>query len=153
MKKVTFWYIVLIAAIFDCGSQVVMESEPPLHIIDAVYERTREDSILLRIELDNAAGVTMLKVHYMGRWARPELRQDQTTTTVSVNFHRQEKNITMHSDPRREVGNQPPPLKGDKKGDPFFNLGPDEAILYYESDGRPAYFKVSGIRKGIRPGD
>ena len=51
--------------------------------------------------------------------------------------------IIMHADPKKEFGNQPPPLQEKIP----FELKEDEAILLYHVKGKAKYFKITGIKE------
>jgi hypothetical protein len=145
-------YILLFATIFGAGAQIAMESSPPFQILDATKEDTGQNSVLITIELTGSSEITFKRMYYMGHWAALETSHNQPVTVVSARFDGQNKSINMHSDATREVGNQPPLLnKGDRGALP--RLDADEAILLYEYNGRPGYFKVSGIGNPARPID
>ena len=58
----------------------------------------------------------------------------------------------MHSDPKEEVGNQPPGSINRKNADFPFDLNRDEAVVSYKvmtgdpKNNKVTYFKITGIK-------
>ncbi|MFD0863085.1 hypothetical protein ACFQ1M_12795 [Sungkyunkwania multivorans] len=52
-----------------------------------------------------------------------------------------ERDLILHEDPKKEVGNQPPKIKEEMP----FKMAVDECVISYKEDGATKYFKVEGI--------
>jgi len=146
MKNVIFWYLVICTAIFECSSQVGMDNSPPFLITAASSFETGGNIIVLTIKISHTTAVSFRKIYYLDRWADLEIDRNGPETVLSARLNLQKKRIIMHSDPREEIGNQPPLINKGSKAEPYLKNYPDEAILLYEFENRPFYYKVSGIR-------
>ena len=67
-------------------------------------------------------------------------------TMATAKFENHKPDIVMHSDPKKEVGNQPPRLRTEEEKTFPFELNADEAVLSYLENGKVKYVKISGVK-------
>lgn len=153
MKHMIATLIVLSLGLSGCSSQKKLTEDPPFTVKDAMCQSWvggREESgtgMEVSLSLDGLpeTGLTLNQLFFRGRVGDISLSTAQGSTKVTCSFTDQKKDISMHSDPMKEVGNQPPRIKTDAEKDFPFELGQDEAVISYLVGDHIHYYKISGI--------
>ncbi len=159
MKIKSTFYIILgcIITLQGCSSQKHLESSAPFQVEKATCQEwvggREESGTGFRLQLPIVAAtvddVAFKEVFFRGTILEAQLEKDNEKMMVVCNYTSskvERPDIIMHSDPKKEVGNQPPKL--DKKRAKFpFELKPDEAVISYSEKGsnKLKYIKIAGI--------
>lgn len=160
MKIKNAIYIIMGCALTlqGCSSQKRLENNAPFTIEKASCQEWvggKEESgsgFRLRLPLESAIiadEIQFKEVFFRGAIMEAELEKNDDKMTVLCNYFRvkgAKPDIIMHSDPKKEVGNQPPRLENQGRKFPF-ELKSDEAIISYSEKGskKVKYVKIGGI--------
>ena len=153
MKQMMATLIVLTLGLSGCSSQKKLSEEAPFVVKDAVCQTWvggREESgkgMEVRLDLSSISEdqVELHQLFFRGRVADITISTSEKGTMATCNFIEQEKQISMHSDPMKEVGNQPPRMKSAEEKKFPFELGPDEAVISYREGDHVRYYKITGV--------
>lgn len=156
--------IVTIFSLYGCSSQKKFAIAPPFSINNPSYQQYaggREESgtgfiLQFPVDLEDGNEIEFLEVFFRGNVLKAELEEQGENLRIICN-HRdadeaEKPDIIMHSDPKKEVGNQPPGSISKKNKDFPFELKKDEAVISYKNiAGDPkkskiTYFKITGIK-------
>ena len=156
--------IVTIFSLYGCSSQKKFTTAPPFSINNPSYQQYaggREESgtgFILQFPVDLEAGneVEFVEVFFRGHVLKAELEEQGENLRIICNYRDSDEDkkpdIIMHSDPKMEVGNQPPGSISKKNKDFPFELEKDEAVIGYKNitadpqKSEITYFKISGIK-------
>jgi len=157
--------IVTIFSLYGCSSQKKFTISPPFSINNPSYQQYaggREESgtgfiLQFPVDLEEGNEVKFLDVFFRGHVLNADLEGEEgETRRIICNYKNTDEekkpDIIMHSDPKKEVGNQPPGSISKENEDFPFDLKKDEAVISYKNiTGDPqkskvAYFKISGIK-------
>ena len=153
MKHIMSAIIVLSLGLSGCSSQKKLTEEAPFVVKDAVCQTWvggREESgkgmeVKFSVDGFTGDGMELSQLYFRGRVADISLSATEEGTTATCIFIEQEKDISMHSDPMKEVGNQPPRMKSAEEKEFPFELGQDEAVISYREGDHMRYVKISGV--------
>ena len=153
MKHMMSAILVFSLGLSGCSSQKKITEEAPFAVKDAVCQTWvggREESghgMEVKFSLEGASDkqVDFSQLFFRGRVADIALSSSEEGTIATCTFVEQDKNISMHSDPMKEVGNQPPRVKSKAEKNFPFELAQDEAVISYMEGDRMHYFKISGV--------
>lgn len=141
--------IVAVILFSHCGSSQIFEAEAPVEMDTAYVEpwtageekQYKGVNLLFPVRMD---GKTVLDTVYYRYKKAPLLRIQKDNYLVykaTLELDTAPYDMVMHTDPREEAGNRPPPRKQHD-----FDLKDDEAIISYTRKGKIRYFKVSGLQ-------
>ncbi|UJH69008.1 hypothetical protein [Allomuricauda sp. SCSIO 65647] len=154
MRLFTYMIVVMLFSMSGCSSQKKLVDDPPFETGDATCQRWvggRAESgsgMLLSIPITGklSENAEIQKAYFRGKVADVNMKEKDGQWLAIANFIDQKgdkPDMIMHSDPKKEVGNQPPKLQ-----EKFpFELEADECVMGYEEDGKMNYFKVAGIKE------
>lgn len=114
-----------------------LRETPPFQVVECLCT---EGQISMALKKDDAVSNFMpYKVYLSGSWYNLKKKASGNTLRVS-SIPRPEKDLEMHADPRKEVGNQPPsisgmPDPGDLSKKPILAYFEGKALYYSELDG------------------
>jgi hypothetical protein len=163
--KNTSIIILAVFSLYGCSSQKKLTPEPPFSINSPSYQKYvggREESatgfkLQLPVEVNAGHEIKFLEVFFMGHVLESELEEEGEDRRVVCDYkdpvENKKPDIIMHSDPKEEVGNQPPASINKLNEDFPFDLNEDEAVLSYQiiggdrQKGKVNYFKITGIKK------
>lgn len=156
MKNLYLATILLIMGLSGCSSQKKIEAKAPFTVENATCESFvggREESgsgfvVKMPITAEANTDISYQKIYFRGHILSLQEVSDQGDIVLEGVYHREDAakpDIIMHADPKKEVGNQPPKLKSEKKDFPF-SLNPDQAIVEYTQGGDTKYFMIEGIK-------
>lgn len=121
-----------------------MEQTPPFTVYSSSLH-TKEGRTILRCQLYSVAGGLIFKrICYRGVWAAISTSGEGEYLVLKAKFEKGGKELTMHADPRKEVGNQPPFLKKGK-GEKECSGSENQALLVYEYKGSEFNYVLQGI--------
>ncbi|MGB5459261.1 MAG: hypothetical protein WBM91_03365 [Eudoraea sp.] len=163
--KNTSIIILTVFSLYGCSSQKKLTTAPPFSINNPSYQQYvggREESgtgFILQLPVDVEAGneIDFLEVFFKGHVLEAEIKEDGENLRIVCNYkdtsEDKKPDIIMHSDPKEEVGNQPPASINRKNADFPFDLDNDEAVISYKiitgdpQNNKVSYFKITGIKK------
>lgn len=154
MKTITYIILVLGFSLTGCSSQKKLVENTPFETGEATCQRWsggRAESgsgILLQIPLEsnNLGQMKLQQAYFRGKVTDINMKSNEGSWFAEANFmvnKRGKPDMVMHSDPNKEVGNQPPKMK-DKIP---FELKDDECVLSYLDRNKVKYFKLTGIKE------
>ncbi|MBT8182818.1 MAG: hypothetical protein KJO53_14655 [Eudoraea sp.] len=156
--------IVTIFSLYGCSSQKKFTTAPPFSIHNPSYQQYaggREESgtgFILQLPVDLEAGneIEFIEVFFRGHVLKPELEEQGENVRIVCNHRDSDEDkkpdIIMHSDPKMEVGNQPPGSISKKDKDFPFELKKGEAVISFKNitadpqKSKITYFKITGIK-------
>ena len=154
MKTVTYIILALGFSLFGCNSQKKLVENPPFKTGEATCQQWaggRAESgsgILLQIPLtnDNIGQRKLQQAYFRGKVADIKMKSNDGVWFAEANFRQsntKKPDIVMHSDAKKEVGNQPPTMNKELP----FELGENECVISYDEEGKTKYFKISDIKE------
>ena len=157
MKNAVYIILGCILTLHGCSSQKKLESSAPFAIEKAICQEWvggKEESdkgyrLQLPVVLVDADSIQFKDVFFRGAIMEAQVEKDNEGMTLVCNYFREKTvkpDIIMHSDAKKEVGNQPPKLVS--KDDEFpFELQSDEAVISYLEQGskKVKYIKIAGV--------
>ena len=156
--------IVTIFSLYGCSSQKKFVTAPPFSINNPSYQQYaggREESgtgFIVQFPVDMEAGneIEFVEVFFRGHVLKAELEEQGENIRIVCNHRNSDQDkkpdIIMHSDPKMEVGNQPPGSISKKDKDFPFELKKDEAVISYKTittepqKSKITFFKINGIK-------
>lgn len=163
--KNTSIIILSVFSLYGCSSQKKLTIDPPFSINNPSYQQYaggREESgtgFILQLPVDVGASneIEFLEVFFRGHVLKAKIKEEGENLQIICNYKDSKEgkkpDIIMHSDPKEEVGNQPPGSINRKNADFPFDLDKDEAVVSYKiitedpQNSKVAYFKIAGIKK------
>lgn len=164
MKNVSILMILTAFSFYGCSSQKNLNTNPPFSIANPTcqqYAGGLEDSgkgfiLELPVSLDEGVEIEFQEVFFRGHVLVPEIKKEGESFMIICNYKHTAKekkpDIIMHSDPKKEVGNQPPGSISKEKDDFPFSLNKNEAVISYinttgnDNNSKVVYSKVKGIK-------
>lgn len=155
MKTVLpFLYVTLVMAGFSqCSSQkMVAKGEEPFKLGEIYAEpfsggaAGMASGTNLFIPVEEGKEIELDSVYYHGKAVKLEkVQRDSYLVYIGrfVNDDESPRDIIMHADPKKEVGNQPPPLR---KKLPI-ELKENEAVISFKQGKELKYFKLDSIKQ------
>ncbi len=169
MKSASILIILTVFGFYGCSSQKNLTTSPPFKVNNPIcqqYAGGREESgtgfvLQLPVSVEGDAEIVFLEVFFRGHELEAEKKGEGEDLMIVCNYKdtgkHEKPDIIMHSDPKKEVGNQLPGSISEKNTDFPFDLKKDEAVLSYkitsegDHESEVMYFKISGIKdKPIR---
>lgn len=162
--KIASLLLVTIFSLYGCSSQKKLTMAPPFSINNPSYQEYaggREESgtgfiLNFPVDIETGSEIEFLEVFFRGHVLQAELEKDGENLYISCDYkdviEGKKPDIIMHSDPKKEVGNQPPGSISKENQDFPFELKEDEGVVSYKNTaGDPqknkiAYFKITGIK-------
>ncbi|MBT8236385.1 MAG: hypothetical protein KJO04_09350 [Bacteroidia bacterium] len=145
--------LILMMGLYACSSQKKLTADAPFTVSKAIcqtwiggMEQTGHGTeVTLTLDAFAMDQITLKELYFRGRVG--EITMGDTTDGIQAkcNFFEQPKEIAMHSDPAREVGNQPPRVRSKKEVEFPFELKPDEAVISYMENDSLKFFKVGNV--------
>lgn len=153
MKRSMFVLLILMMGLYACSSQKKLTAEAPFTISKAIcqtwvggMEQTGHGTeVTLDLEALQTDQIILKEMYFRGRIGDITMATTADGIKATCNFIEQPKEIAMHSDPAKEVGNQPPRLKSEKEMKFPFELEPDEAVVSYMENDSLKFFKVVDV--------
>ncbi len=153
MRRSMIALLILMMGLYACSSQKKLTADAPFTISKAIcqtwtggMEQTGHGTEVT-LTLDGLAmdQITLKELYFRGRVG--DITMGNTTEGIQAkcNFIEQPKEISMHSDPAKEVGNQPPRVRSKKEMEFPFELKPDEAVISYIENDILKFFKVDNV--------
>lgn len=159
MKAIKFSFIIIVVLCFgltSCSSQKTLQPDAPFEIGKATVQEWlggREESgtgylVSVPVSLITKE-VRFQELYYKGQIVQVTTENKEEGFLVQANFVNapNKSDLVMHSDSLKEVGNQPPPIRGKSTPDFPFELTPNEAVLSYVVKNRVKYVKISGVKE------
>ena len=154
MKLFTFAMIVIAFSLSSCSSQKKLVDNPPFELGEASCQSWKGgraetgSGMLLEIPVmgDNLDNLKMQEAYCRGKVAPVTFASKDGVWMAKANFmdvSEEKADMVMHSDGNKEVGNQPPKLKGKFP----FELEPTECVVSYLDGGKLVYVKIDGIKE------
>lgn len=153
MKRSMLALLILMMGLYACSSQKKLTEEAPFAISNAVCQTWvggMEQSghgteVTLDLDALPNAQITLVEMYFRGRVGALKMATTPDGIKATCNFIEQPKEIAMHSDPAKEVGNQPPRVRSEKEIKFPFELEPNEAVVSYLENDSLKYFKVVNV--------
>lgn len=158
MKNILNLSILTIASIvlFSCSStsqvsEYKLTNKPPFNILNSFYQtevgvQQSVKNVILTIETDNSA-VILDSIYFRNKKALLEKAQNNSNNkyVAHFTFKNNSRNLNLHSDSKKEFGNQVPDFSTKIP----FNLKQNEAVVSYLYKGKTTYFKVINIKEKL----
>ncbi len=147
--------VILIFVLFgfsQCGNSQKIVEDPPFVLGEVMAEdwvagvKGGGSGTNLFIPVEKGKEILLDSVYFRGKSVKLEKVQRDTYLVYIGRFKsevNQKKDIILHKDPKKEVGNEPPKLK---KKIPF-QLKDDEAVVSYQQKKKTYYYKIEGIKE------
>jgi len=163
--KNTSILILTVFSLYGCSSQKKLTTAPPFSINNPSCQQFvggREESgtgfiLQLPVDVGTANEIKFLEVFFRGHVLESEIKEEGENLWIICNYkytgEDKKPDIIMHSDPKEEVGNQPPGSINRENADFPFDLDKDEAVVSYKiitedpQNSKVAYFKITGIKE------
>jgi len=140
-----------VVSLSGCANGKKLQEEAPVAFQQAYYtiHLAQDDSNASRMNLFipakdvDQSQVKLDSVYFRGRSA--ELVKDDQQADLYVGYFEmagRNKDFVMHRDPEKEFGNTVPVLEKIP-----FDLKADEAVVVYSKNGKPGYYKLTGVRE------
>ena len=135
----------------QCGS-LNLDRNPPFQITSARYQNwvgglPGSNGVLVTISYESDAEIPFDSIYFLKKVSKLEFNKYKGSKTVSgridTSVSSDRKDLTLHSDPKKEFNNQLPTFKQFP-----FQLKHNEAVVRYTVKGIIKYFKVKNIKKG-----
>jgi hypothetical protein len=129
-----------------------LDKNPPFQITSAMYQNwvgglPGSNGVIVTISYQSDADITFDSIYFLKKVSKLESNEYKETKTLSGRIYTSvssdRKDLTLHSDPKKELQNQLPTLKKFP-----FELKDNEAVVRYKAKGIIKYFKVKNIKKG-----
>ena len=137
----------------NCSSGRRLQEEPPVEIKQAYYTTWRaevrgaDSGIAFFVPTEGDKDVVLDSIYFRGR--KEALQKESSEANLYVAYFKIPSkeglpdDFVMHSDPKKEFGNEPPVIIKDFP----FELEADEAVVQYSVNGKIKYFKLRAIKK------
>jgi hypothetical protein len=144
--------ILLLTFGFTQCASLNLDTNPPFQITSAMYQNwvggmPGSNGVLLTISYQSDAYIAFDSIYFLKKVSKLQSNEYKGSKTISGRFDTSvsshHKNITLHSDPKKEFNNQLPTLKKFP-----FELKENEAVVSYKVKETLKYFKVKNIKKG-----
>jgi len=153
MKVFTYIILAMSFSFTGCTSQKKLVKNAPFEMGEATCQRWtggRAESgsgMLLQIPImkDSIDKMQLQQAFFRGKVADVKVKSKDDKWFAEANFKNatEKPDIVMHSDSKKEVGNQPPKLNEKIP----FELKEDECVLSYLDGEEVKYFKVIDIKQ------
>lgn len=164
IMKIASLLIVTVFSLYGCSSQKKFTMAPPFNINNPSYQKYaggREESgtgfiLQFPVDLEEGNKIEFLEVFFRGYVLPAAMEKDGEKLYIICNYKDIPKvkkpDIIMHSDPKKEAGNQPPGSISKENQDFPFELKEDEAVISYKNGAadpkkrKIVFFKITGIK-------
>ncbi|NND16577.1 MAG: hypothetical protein HKN89_09675 [Eudoraea sp.] len=148
-----FTLLILLMVLFACSSQKKLTEEAPFTVSKAIcqtwvggMEQTGHGTeVTLTLDTLPMDQITLKEMYFRGRVGEITIGDTVDGIQAKCNFIEQPKEISMHSDSTKEVGNQPPRVRSKKELKFPFELEPNEVVISYMENEDLKFFKVSDV--------
>ena len=160
MTKSLYILILVLIGLNSCTSQKKLQNNPPFVVEEPTIHKWKtsieenDSGIQVKIPIRQLVeeDITFKNLYFRGKIAKITIENSNGIKYVTANFlteKLQKPDIIMHSNPKKEVGNQAPKLNKDKEIEFPFELADDEAVLSYVAMNgeKLKYTKVIGIKE------
>ncbi len=144
MKKSIYLFLAIALGIFGCSSQKKIQTHPPFHVDKATchkwkINKERSDSgwvVKILISELKHDKISIHELYFRGQQTAVSTEITNGSGYLTATFITDKphaSSMVMHTDPKMEFDNQPPPLALNTNStfaNPF-ELAPDEAVLSY----------------------
>ena len=153
MRRSMIALLILMMGFYACSSQKKLTAEAPFTISKAVcqtwtggMEQTGHGTeVTLVLDDLPTDQITLKEMYFRGRIGKISMGDTTDGIQAKCNFVDQPKEIAMHSDPAKEVGNQPPRVRSKEEVEFPFELKADEAVISYMENDTLKFFKVGNV--------
>lgn len=154
MKAITYMILALALSLSSCSSQQKLVAEAPFEMGQATCQAWaggRAESgtgLFLEIPIlsEDLDEMKLQQAFFRGKIADLTMENTEKGWMAKANFKNQnaeKPDMVMHSDSKKEVGNQPPQLK-----EKFpFELDSDQCVLSFLDGDTVKYYKVENIKE------
>tara|TARA_B110001454_G_scaffold33265_1_gene32601 strand:- start:252 stop:719 length:468 start_codon:yes stop_codon:yes gene_type:complete len=143
--------LILTFGFTQCAS-LNLDKNPPFQITSAMYQNwvgglPGSNGVIVTISYQSDADIAFDSIYFLKKVSKLESNEYKGTKTLSGRIYTSvssdRKDLTLHSDPKKELQNQRPTLKKFP-----FELKDNEAVVRYRVKGLLKYYKVKNIKKG-----
>ena len=129
-----------------------LDKNPPFQITSAMYQNwvgglPGSNGVIVTISYQSDADIAFDSIYFLKKVSKLESNEYKGTKTLSGRIYTSvssdRKDLTLHSDPKKEFNHQLPTLKKSP-----FELKDNEAVVRYRVKGLLKYYKVKNIKKG-----
>ena len=154
MKNTVYILLSLIMGLSGCSSQKKLETSTPFVLGPAICQEWyagKEESgsgQVLKITINEMSSeeVNLQNVYFRGAMSKVNMEMEDKGMMAVARFKKEgKKDMVMHADSTKEVGNQPPKLRSKEEMEFPFELKRDEAVLSYLEDDKVKYVKIIGV--------
>lgn len=142
-----FYFSILILGASKCSNSQELVESPPFKTGDVVSEgwvsAEGETGTNIFVPITEGKDIELDSVYFRGNIVKLEKVKRDSYLVYIGKFPRAERDMVMHADPKKEVGNIPPLPK---KKLPF-ELKENEAVVSFVEDGKEKYFKIENIKE------
>ena len=154
MRILILSVIAMTFSLSGCSSQKKFVKTPPFEVGQATCQtwtggRPESGSgIKLEIPISNLPkeGDALQQAYFRGKMADIKLKDGENGKIATANFMNNrlgKPDIIMHSDPKQEVGNQPPKPEVEFP----FELSPNECVVSYLDGDTVKYVKIEDVKE------
>jgi len=125
----------------------IVQIKPPFNVIKATYTswvggQPGIRGITVQVEIDNP-NITLDSVYFRGMKSVLKIDKSNTNPIFVSSFvlPKKPKHFILDADPKKEYGNEPPPISTKFP----FQLKKNEAVVSYFYKGKLRYFKIIGL--------
>lgn len=147
----SFPALLILFSFSNCANGKQHQQEPPAEIQQAYYStwtggvKAAPSGLNLFIPVKPGSEIVLDSVFFRGKKAAL-IKEDPENSLFVARFtigsyEGRASDLIMHSDPKREYGNEIPKLPEEIP----FDLAPDEAMVRYEDEGNIRFFKITGV--------
>ena len=153
-NSITILCSFLILNIFTQCASSQFDKKPSFTITKAQHQKwvdanTNSEGTVVTIEFAKNLDTTIQfdSIFFQNKVAATNVKLVDNKTTLSGNFVKSniaDKNIVLHSDPKKEFGNKPPILPEKSP----FELEENECVISYIVNNKKHYYKLDELQKG-----
>lgn len=143
---------VLLFSFSNCANGKQLQEEPPKAVKQPYYTtwtggvKAAGSGFNLFIPVEENSEIVMDTVYFRGKKGVLEKEPSEENLYVArfkMVSAEHDRDFVMHEDPKKEYGNKPPAVI---ERIPF-ELAEGEAVVRYTRNGKPKYFRLTGIEK------
>lgn len=145
-----FYLSILILGASKCSNSPELVEKPPFKTGEVGSEdwvsEKGETGTNLFIPIVDGKDITLNKVYFRGRIVKLErIKRDSYLVFIGKfkNNPQEERDFTMHADPKKEAGNKPPIPKKEMP----FELKENEAVVSFTEGEEEKYYKIENIKE------
>lgn len=144
---------ILVLTLFTQCSSTQFEKDAPFTISKAYYQdwvggRQGASGTLITFEITSAIPkeITLDSLFFNHKISKLEATSFNNKHTITSNFYKNryvDRDIIMHADPRKEMGNKVPDIILNFP----FELADNECVISYNIKGKRHYYKIINLKK------